>query len=595
MVYPDIIPIFVNESKKPYLMKLRISICFMLLVLCPTLSLHAADMLDYKALSELPAAELIKRADRYYEHNHLDTAIGYYIILAGKYNPDMSRPDTYLCALACRSIANIYYQQENYTQAFEFYMKALRICEENNFGKLVAKTYNNIGNIYGKFYDNQQGIECYVKGLGYARKYQDTIVEMKILMNLPGIYSYDNRPDDAWKYYRQMLKFAGKDKVVGYFSHFNKALIYTAEKKYPQAVDCYTKAARYAEAEKLGPVYMGGVYGELAKLYLKIGQRDSALHYFRIYTDYSQEHKLMYMLVEGLRALAQLYNHAGDTRQSSRYAIRYMNVNDSLFNENEFNKMKQSLFAYEMDKNYQKITILTQESHEKERQIRTQLRFLAGILAGMLVFGVLLVMVYAQKRKLDSAYKDLYHRNADILRSEQKNKSQRIEYAARLVEEQEKYALLEQMFVREQAKPPVAADPLKAEEEKATRQHAADKLTDEQKERIQLAILDVMENTEEFYDCNFNLERMAELIESNSRYVSMVINETYNKNFRTFVNEYRIKEAQLRLMNTGRYGNYTIKAIAESVGFKSSTNFISAFKDATGITPSIYQKIAKGG
>ena len=126
------------------------------------------------------------------------------------------------------------------------------------------------------------------------------------------------------------------------------------------------------------------------------------------------------------------------------------------------------------------------------------------------------------------------------------------------------------------------------------RKAAADKLTNEQKEKILLSVTDIMENTQEFYDCNFSLERLAELIESNSRYVSVVINETYNKNFRTFINEYRIKEAQLRLMNTALYGNYTIKAIAESVGFKSSTNFISAFKDVTGITPSIYQKIAQG-
>lgn len=35
-----------------------------------------------------------------------------------------------------------------------------------------------------------------------------------------------------------------------------------------------------------------------------------------------------------------------------------------------------------------------------------------------------------------------------------------------------------------------------------------------------------------------------------------------------------------------------MKAIAESVGFKSYTAFVNAFKKITGITPSIYQKIA---
>lgn len=102
-----------------------------------------------------------------------------------------------------------------------------------------------------------------------------------------------------------------------------------------------------------------------------------------------------------------------------------------------------------------------------------------------------------------------------------------------------------------------------------------------------------MENPDEFCNCDFSLERLAFLVESNSRYVSQVINETYNKNFRTFINDYRIKEAQLRLMNITEYGNYTIQAIAESVGYKSHTNFIVIFKRITGMTPSIFQKIAK--
>ena len=41
------------------------------------------------------------------------------------------------------------------------------------------------------------------------------------------------------------------------------------------------------------------------------------------------------------------------------------------------------------------------------------------------------------------------------------------------------------------------------------------------------------------------------------------------------------------------YGNYTIQAISEDVGYKSSTSFILAFKRIVGMTPSVYQKLAK--
>ncbi len=78
----------------------------------------------------------------------------------------------------------------------------------------------------------------------------------------------------------------------------------------------------------------------------------------------------------------------------------------------------------------------------------------------------------------------------------------------------------------------------------------------------------------------------------NSKYVSKVINEAYGCNFRAFINEIRIREAQRRLLDTDRYGSFTIKAIAESVGYKSHANFILLFKKYVGISPSQYQKMA---
>ena len=41
------------------------------------------------------------------------------------------------------------------------------------------------------------------------------------------------------------------------------------------------------------------------------------------------------------------------------------------------------------------------------------------------------------------------------------------------------------------------------------------------------------------------------------------------------------------------YGNITIQAIAEEVGYKSSTSFIQAFKKLVGMTPSVYQNLSR--
>ena len=86
---------------------------------------------------------------------------------------------------------------------------------------------------------------------------------------------------------------------------------------------------------------------------------------------------------------------------------------------------------------------------------------------------------------------------------------------------------------------------------------------------------------------------LAQAVKSNTKYVSWVINQTYNKNFKTILNELRIQEASKMLDDFENYGSYTIQAITECVGYKSATSFIIAFKKMVGMTPSVYQKLAK--
>lgn len=101
-----------------------------------------------------------------------------------------------------------------------------------------------------------------------------------------------------------------------------------------------------------------------------------------------------------------------------------------------------------------------------------------------------------------------------------------------------------------------------------------------------------MKNADEFTSPDFSLDRMAELVGSNSSYISQVINDTFKKNFSNYINEYRIRLACLRLSDTANWGNYTLKGIGESVGFRSYTTFVTVFRKITGLTPRLYQEKA---
>lgn len=129
---------------------------------------------------------------------------------------------------------------------------------------------------------------------------------------------------------------------------------------------------------------------------------------------------------------------------------------------------------------------------------------------------------------------------------------------------------------------------LKGEKPKYQNSSIAENATAE----LALQIAEIFSTNDAVYSPDFSLSKLTELTGSNSRYVSQAINQVFQKNFNTLLNECRIREA-CRQMNAPENDNLTIEAIATATGFKSRTSFIAAFKKKTGLTPSEYLKLAK--
>ncbi len=109
-------------------------------------------------------------------------------------------------------------------------------------------------------------------------------------------------------------------------------------------------------------------------------------------------------------------------------------------------------------------------------------------------------------------------------------------------------------------------------------------------DELMVKIITFLDNSDEIFNHQFSLKQLADKVGSNYKYVSQTINESLNMNFTALLNEYRIKEACRRMGDSNTYGNQTIEAIGESVGFKSRTTFISSFKRIIGMTPSEFQR-----
>lgn len=99
-----------------------------------------------------------------------------------------------------------------------------------------------------------------------------------------------------------------------------------------------------------------------------------------------------------------------------------------------------------------------------------------------------------------------------------------------------------------------------------------------------------MEKEKPYLDNTLSLPDLASRLDIKRNILSLVINETYNKNFFNYINEYRVKEAERRLLNSD-FDNLSIEGLAKSVGFNSKSVFNPAFKKLLGKTPAEFKKL----
>jgi len=102
--------------------------------------------------------------------------------------------------------------------------------------------------------------------------------------------------------------------------------------------------------------------------------------------------------------------------------------------------------------------------------------------------------------------------------------------------------------------------------------------------------LERFEKKNQYLTKNLTLNLVAENLETNSTYLSKVINFYKDKNFTTYLNEARVNYAAYKLKNDKRFQKYTIKAIADECGFNNAESFSLAFHKKTGLYPSYFIK-----
>jgi AraC-like DNA-binding protein len=100
--------------------------------------------------------------------------------------------------------------------------------------------------------------------------------------------------------------------------------------------------------------------------------------------------------------------------------------------------------------------------------------------------------------------------------------------------------------------------------------------------------LHAFEKERGFLMSKITLHSFAKQLQTNTKYLSRVINTHKLKSFRNYINDLRVQYSIQKLENNASYRKYTIKAMAKEAGFATAESFTKAFQKRTGETVSSF-------
>ncbi len=438
----------------------------------------------------------------------------------------------------------------NYSKSLELYLDFIRRAERDSahLSSQLMRAYASAAVIYGAFNDINNALKYNRLAYRMSRRTGDDVFAETSLTNLAQCQMLKKDYAGASSSADLLMKLTGADRSKILFHHLLiKGEVAARRGRDSESLTFFRRADSAATAGRLSPYHRSAPLSFIADYYERKERPDSQLVYLRrVWNLVEPLHDPM-PKVESARALMSFYTRHGDMTNAVRFQKIYFGLTDSLMNMEQFLSISSRHQQREMDAKGDEIDLLNRQSWLQ--------RIIISVIALLLLLAVaFIVIVIRQKRRLDSAYRSLFEKDT------------------RLVEMAE-----------------------------ATRSPASDKdngeaaAREDRERELFRRITEAMDSTRDYCNPDFGLGSLVALAGSNVAYVSKVVGQYSGQNVPSFINEYRVREACRRILDESNYGNLTFQAIGESVGFSTQVSFNRTFKKVTGLTPTLYRKMALEG
>lgn len=496
-----------------------------------------------------------------------------------------------LSADSLAAIGAYYYKQERYIDAMDVLAQAMDKADQTGNDGIYVASLMKLGNIYTLFDDYEQALHCYNGCLEKKFAQESDSVAARIKSNMLLCYAKLGMREEAEKCYRSIGTLRmGSDNLNRLYTYINQALLMKVRKYYKGAIFFHTQAMQYALDHDMNGLYAAAEMGQIGTVYEESGDMKSAEEWYLKCKDFAEKGRFIGPLTTTYERLAGLYRKMGNASLSMKYNRLHVEYTDSFFRQKDYNSKRSLVNSYENRLKDRRMSALKEKN-------TTLTWVIATICMLMAVLIVLLIYIYRVNRRL------IYTQRLLIKKHQ--------EHSHQLEVQNEIFASFEHEHAADTAD---AGDEEAAEstedgigtwheadgEKDATEEAGEETVVEEdnllskkQADKLLMEIARIMEDTHTVCNPDFSLSMLAQKVKSNTKYVSWVINKSYGKNFKTYLNEYRIRTASQILADSDKVGSMTIAGIAEAVGYKSPASFHLAFKKIYGMTPAAYVKLAR--
>ncbi|WP_170148971.1 helix-turn-helix domain-containing protein [Chryseobacterium defluvii] len=438
---------------------------------------------------------------------------------------------------------------------------------------------------YYSFKKYKQALDQYLKAYEYSKKTKDQYQQNKLQYHIGVVKSYIGFYDDALDnlypsknyFYNESLKKDIHPNILfgikrGYFNSLHQILVcyrnlrdykridsllalavndqnlkdnYTLEYGYflkEKGINEFHKADFRSSITSLNqsliPIkkakdfaWESVCYAYLGKSYLRLNNEKKAIEYFtKVDSIFQKEEFMIPEVRDSYECLIQYYKTRGEAKSQLYYTGQLVKA-DNILNR-KFPYLSSKIFR-EYD------TSKLNETHHQEKKTlqREKVIFIGGTIFLLVIF----LHRYWKEQNL------------------QKN-----------------YRLLEERILNKNVKSNKTQDrqdnPYSLEIEKEILDDLLKKLED-------------FEKKNKFLESGITLYKLASKFQTNSTYLSQVINEYKGSNFKKYIGELRIEYITQKLYNDKKYLSYTIEGLAEECGIASRPNFSNLFQEYNGIRP----------